>query len=355
MGISKRKLEMTESCGEHDLKDRLIEKSFEAYILALETINRITVRYRLEAFCYLICNAWELLLKAKILDGDGNPKTIYYKRSHSQKRRRTLSLRHCLERVIQNQSDPVRRNIELIEELRDEAVHLVISQVPQDVLGLFQACVINYHNSLNGWFEISLTDRVPVGMMSIVYGMRPEESDLSNARLRRELGQESADYLSRYCAKVRQEFVELERASEFSIGIEYHLVLTKKSNEADIVLSHGRSGRSPTLIVESPKDPFKSHPFRQKEVIEELNKAIPIAGVNQHDIQCINHVYGVKARSEYFYQGKVPGSPGQYSQSLIDWLVQRYHQDSKFFLKTRAKRKRLQEKESRSSSKSRSA
>ena len=48
-----------------DLKKHLVDKSFEAYILALETINRFTIQYRLETFCYLICNAWELLLKAK--------------------------------------------------------------------------------------------------------------------------------------------------------------------------------------------------------------------------------------------------------------------------------------------------
>ena len=61
-----------------DLKERLVDKSFDAYVLALETINRITVRYRMEAFCYLICNSWELLLKARILDTTGNEEDIYY-------------------------------------------------------------------------------------------------------------------------------------------------------------------------------------------------------------------------------------------------------------------------------------
>ena len=341
---------MTETRADPKLKERLVDKSFEAYVLALETINRITVRYRLEAFCYLICNAWELLLKAKILDGDGKPGDIYYKSSNSQARRRTLSLRDCLNRVVQNQNDPVRRNIERIEELRDEAVHLVISQVPPDVLGLFQACVINYHNSLNDWFGVSLTDRVPVGMMSIVYGMRPEESDLSNARLRQKLGRESADFLSQYCAEIRKEFDQLQQPPTFSIGIDYNLVLTKKADEADIVLSTGQSGRSSARIVEVPKDPSKSHPFRQKEVLVELAKAIPDAGTNQHDVQCINHIYKVKSRLEYFYQGKIPGSPGQYSQSFVDWVIDRYRQDRKFFVKMRAKYKRIQEDEGRSGS-----
>ena len=52
---------MQADSSDFDLKERLVDKSFDAYVLALETINRITVRYRMEAFCYLICNAWKLL------------------------------------------------------------------------------------------------------------------------------------------------------------------------------------------------------------------------------------------------------------------------------------------------------
>ena len=319
-------------------------------MLALETINRITIQYRIEAFCYLICNAWELLLKAKILEDESDLECIYYQNNKNRQPRRSLSLRSCLNRVVPNRKDPVRRNIERIEELRDEAVHLVVSQIPRDIMGLFQAGVINYHNSLNGWFEVSLTDRVPAGMMSIVYDMRPEQSDLSDARLRQEMGRESAEFLGRYCSQIRQEFDQLQRPAEFSIGIDYHLALTKKMDEADIVLSSGRTGRSPTQIVEVPKDSSRSHPFRQKEVLKELATNIPEAATNSHDIQCVIRVYRVKSRSEYFYQGRVKGSPGQYSQLFVNWLIEQFRRGDQFFVQARAESKRLQEEESRPSS-----
>ena len=102
-----------ENDGEFLLKERLIDKSIEAYTLALETINRITIQYRIESFCHLICNAWELLLKAKIID-DGEEKHIYYKKQDSN-RKRTISLRDCLRRVFPKQNNPSRRNIEYIE------------------------------------------------------------------------------------------------------------------------------------------------------------------------------------------------------------------------------------------------
>ena len=56
----------------------MVDKSVEAYILALETINRISIQYRIETFCYLICNAWELLLKAKIIEDTRKTNSIYY-------------------------------------------------------------------------------------------------------------------------------------------------------------------------------------------------------------------------------------------------------------------------------------
>ena len=214
--------------GNPGLKGRLLDKSIEAYILALETINRLSIQYRVETFCYLICNAWELLLKARILDTDRKPNSIFYKKERG-KRQRSLSLRDCLNRSIPDRKDPVRRNIERIEDLRDEATHLVISQVPREVLGLFQACVINYHRRLGEWFDVSLSDRVPVGMMTIVYDVGPDGFDLNNKRLRRKLGRAAVEFLGGYCSEINRELDQLQRSNQFAIGIEYKSVLTIES------------------------------------------------------------------------------------------------------------------------------
>ena len=152
--------------GRAGLKGQLVDKSVDAYVLALETINRLSIKYRIESFSYLICNAWELLLKARILDLERDREAIYYKKKDSEPRR-SLSLRDAASKVIANDKDPVRRNLEKVAELRDDAAHFVIREVPRDVLLLFQAGVINYHKKLNEWFGISLSDRVSVGMMTL--------------------------------------------------------------------------------------------------------------------------------------------------------------------------------------------
>jgi hypothetical protein len=322
--------------GNPGLKGRLLDKSIEAYILSLETINRLSVKYRIENFAYLICNAWELMLKAKILDDANDRKAIHYPREKG-KRPRTLALRDCLKKVFLDEKDPLRRNMERAADLRDEAVHLVFSQVPKDVLALFQACVLNYHKRLVEWFSVSLSDRVSVGMMTIVYDFSPEEFNLQNPILRRRLGRETAQYLTEFQAEIRQEFEDLSKPAEFSIDIGYRLALVKKLDAADIVLTSGTSGIE-TRVVEVPKDPSKTHPYRQKEVIGKINAVLDGANrINPYDIQCVNKVYDVRKRSEFFYKSTVQGSPSQYSREFVEWLTKQYKNDNAFFTKARQK------------------
>ncbi len=127
------------------------------------------------------------MLKAKIIHDAGNRQSIYYK-ARKNEPARSKSLRDCLVTVFPLETDPTRRNVERIADLRDQAVHLVIDDVPQEVLALFQACAVNYHRRLYEWWDIRLSDKVSVGMMTIVYDFSPEQFDLSNAVLRRRLG-----------------------------------------------------------------------------------------------------------------------------------------------------------------------
>ena len=323
-----------------DLKERLVDKSVEAYALALETVNRITVQYRLDASCYLFCNAWELLLKAKVAEDAGTEGSIYRNQSKNGARL-TLSLRDCLNRVFPKLDDPVRRNIERIVELRDDAVHFVISHIPRDIIGLLQASAVNYHRKLNEWFGTSLSDRFPVGMMSIVYDLSPEMHGLNDNRLRRKLGPDAAEYLTAYCADLRREYEQLQRPQEFTLTLSYRVLITNKPGEADIELTKGPIDGTATKVVEVPKDPSASHPFRLKEVIEQVRTDFPDARINQHDFRCINKVYSIKTRPDFWYQGKIPGSPSQYSPAFVGWVIEQSRRDPEFFRKTRDKAKEI--------------
>ncbi|MCH8272323.1 MAG: DUF3644 domain-containing protein [Candidatus Marinimicrobia bacterium] len=127
--------------GERDeQKIRLIHKSQESFILALEMINKTTIPYRIETFCTLFINSWELLLKAKMIH---DKKNIYV----DKKMTKTRPFKDC---VIVNfkGNNPIRKNLIIIANLRNEAAHLFIRMVPPSFIPIFQAGIINYKNKL---------------------------------------------------------------------------------------------------------------------------------------------------------------------------------------------------------------
>lgn len=332
--------------GNPGLKGKLLDKSIEAYILSLEIINQLSVKYRVETFTYLICNAWELLLKARIIDSSKKSKSIYYPKRRLQPKR-SLALSDCLKKVFTNENDPVRRNLERINDLRDASVHLVINQVPKDVLGLFQASVLNYHKHLVSWFDVSLSDRVSVGMITIVYDFNPQEFDLQNNMFRKKLGRDAFHYLSQFQGDIQKEFYDLGKPAEFSIDIEYKLGLVKNFSDGDIVLTQGGGGIV-TGIVQVPKDPGTTHPYRRKDVIEKMRaKFVALneirEGVLGYHIECVVNAYGIKKRPEFYYKGKVPGSPTQYSEYFVSFILKAASEDNEFFAKARQKVKEMQQ------------
>jgi hypothetical protein len=217
-------------------------------------------------------------------------------------------------------------------------MHLVIPFIPVDIMGLFQAGVLNYPQALQDWFGISLSNRIPLGMMALVYDFDPTQHSLDYAKVKRRLSAETICWLTEFQQGIRNQAVSLGRfGSQFYIPITLQLAMTKKPNKADIVLSSGMAGKE-TLMIEVPKSPDQTHPHRQKEVLELVNEKLGrTPPVNQFDMQCVKRVYNIASRSEFYYKSKF--SPPQYSPQLVDWIIKRAVRNPDFFTKTRRKAK----------------
>ena len=90
------------------LTKKLLKKSQESFLLALEVFNKPTVGYRTEAFSILFTNAWELLLKAHIFEINGGKKLSIFYRKKKNKKRESLSIDECLKKIFLNNFDPVK-------------------------------------------------------------------------------------------------------------------------------------------------------------------------------------------------------------------------------------------------------
>jgi EC042_2821-lke REase len=84
-------------------------------------------------------------------------------------------------------------------------------------------------------------------------------------------------------------------------------------------------------------DPDQSHPYRQKEVIREVNARLDGRPVNAFDILSVRRVHGITedTRPEFVHVPKF-GSP-QYSDAFVDWLVGEKERDPDFFAKAKQK------------------
>ncbi len=82
-------------------------------------------------------------------------------------------------------------------------------------------------------------------------------------------------------------------------------------------------------------DPDVTHPHRQKEVIQEVNKILGSAfRITSYDVWCVRKVHKVDQSKPDFYHAPKFASP-QYSQLFVDWMVGQYRKDSAFFEKAR--------------------
>jgi hypothetical protein len=94
-------------------------------------------------------------------------------------------------------------------------------------------------------------------------------------------------------------------------------------------------------LVDDPRVPTvraldldQTHPFRQTELLKELNKRLGgKVNVTGHQVQCIRRAHGIDQNPTYSHQPKF--ATRQYSAAFLDWMVDQYNRDAEFFTKAR--------------------
>ncbi len=77
-------------------------------------------------------------------------------------------------------------------------------------------------------------------------------------------------------------------------------------------------------------------PYRQKEVISKLKERLPDGPVpTTHDLQAINKVYNVPSKEEFCWEPDY--SSKQYSESYVDWVLEKIKDDPDFLAVARSR------------------
>lgn len=144
------------------IQEQLIEKSKEAFVLAFEIYNKPSIKYRLEGFSFFICNAWELMLKAHLINKFGE-EAIYF----SDKPNRTITLERCVQKVFTNEKAPLRKNLEKIIELRNTSTHFITEEYEAVYVSILQACVFNYVDKMMEFHNVDMTQVIPENFITL--------------------------------------------------------------------------------------------------------------------------------------------------------------------------------------------
>ena len=284
------------------LYKKLIERSLDAFTLALEVYNRPSLTNRVEAFTIMMVNSWELLLKGDILNTFGYDK-VFYKNGKSISVSDALTLRFL-------KHDPVYRNIETLIKLRDQATHLLLPELQPQLSRLFQANVLNYQERYKNQMGNSPLAGQSVGILSLVEdGPEPEIGIIKDT-----YGEATASEVKSFLQGLESTSKELN-SDRFSISIEYQLALVKNPKNADVTLSSGAEGQK-AIIITKPKDLNKTHPHYTNDAIGLVSKKSGVK-ISPYQFQAIICKHKIKTKPDFHdFTDR-----HRYSEKLIDWVT----------------------------------
>lgn len=315
----------------------LIEKSTEAFTMAIEIYNKPTIKYRVEGFSMFICNAWELMLKSHIINEFGES-DIYFKDNPE----RTISLEKCVSKIFTNEKDPLRINLDKIIELRNTSTHFITEEYEIIYIPLFQACVFNYVDKVKLFHDIDILEQIPQNFLTLSVCMNPVIDTNIQSRYPETISNKILDKNS--------EIAELSNTNNqsFSISINHNYYITKDKSKSDSFICIDNNSENKAKKIVELKDPNNTHKYTAKSCIEIIKKELQkmsievepgilaknkngqdeIKSFNNYHFQLFCKHFSLKENELFCYVFKSNKQKHyKYSQKVIDLIIGEFKKD----------------------------
>lgn len=314
----------------NELAGQLVNKSLEAFIMGLEIYNKPTIRYRVEGFSFFITNAWELMLKAKLLN-DGE--SIYFKDNPD----RTLSFNDVINKVYPDKKQPLRLNLEKIVTLRNTSTHFITEDYEMVYAPLFQSNVLSFGEQLQRFHQHDITQDIPQNFLTLSATMAP----LTNEQIKLKYSPEVAQRLI-FQKNDIETTAELNPNDKFSMAIAHHLYQVKSKDNADFTFKFAADGELPVQTVTKYKNPAETHKYSYSNLVMEIKRRLEIHNIKLKfkSGQQIKHVftsyvltlfinfYDMKSNDKYAFKHIIGKSKSySYSQSAAEFVVSEIKKD----------------------------
>ncbi|HMN06526.1 MAG TPA: DUF3644 domain-containing protein [Flavobacteriales bacterium] len=146
------------------LSGKLSDKSLHAALSAIEVYNKPDFKYREENFCILMVNAWELLIKARILRNNGEDEASIQQKDKAggmvlsrSGNPRTITIGEGINVLALD--DLLKEHLFALVEFRDNAIHLMNDSpmLKLKVQEVGMASLRNYLELVKEWFNMDLS------------------------------------------------------------------------------------------------------------------------------------------------------------------------------------------------------
>ena len=265
------------------LYSKFVDKAQAAIMSAVEVYNKPSFAYREETFALLALNAWELLLKAKVLkDGDnylkvirvyearktkaGIPsKKLYLKRNRAGNPQ-TISLGSCLmalEKSPTKLGQEIKGNLIALTAIRDNAAHYITASpvLAKQVLEISSASVKNFVILAKQWFCRDFADSLSLFLpLSFLNGAKEVESVIVTADESRLI-----KYLQQLAA------TDSKSTSPFAVAIRLQVKLERSSlaTASKVAISKDPDAVKVSLTEEDIREKYS---WDYKELTKRLNE-----------------------------------------------------------------------------------
>lgn len=328
------------------------DKSISSFLMCLEVFNKPTIDYRLEGCIFFLCNAWELLLKAKLAS---NGESIHYKKKRKEKKQ-SLSLMDSASRLMTNDKDPIRINLTIINSLRNSATHYIIPEYEITYMPYLTFCVKAYADKLYEYFGIDINDYIKTEFLSLF----TTNKTVDHTRIISKYGK---NILESFQQK-ENELVHISNNSDSAISMKVDVTVVRVNNKSNADYSFYMS-KNPSdqhvISIEKPINYELTHPLRYYDVVNEIDKTIkknniqfspirtPISTPTNNNpkiftsacFDLIRNEYNIINDLQYCHSTKNGKQTiYKYSASLITFVIQLIQDDPNIVLKLNMKNKK---------------
>lgn len=311
--------------GNEEIVDRLLEKSKEAFALALELYNRPTLKYHAESCSIFLCNAWELMLKAYLIREHGID-SIYY----SNEPDKTIALADCLKKIFTNEKDPLRINMAEIIRFRNVNTHFITDEYEIFIGPFLQKSVMNYADKLLELHDESVSDLIPENHLTLAVRRGAIDPDVIRTKYE--------PHVAEKLLKMSQLAADAAGTGEGGAAAaiyETNLRIVKKAKDADLNVYVDKDADAGIAIVKDVRDAASYYPFTVKNAVREVQNRLKKSkttiyykgekkAFNRWHFNLFNQVFQFREDSKFAYDRSTAGESNPswtYSQRAIDFIV----------------------------------